>query len=417
MMSDYAHGKACKGGSVKVLEWLHKRKCLFNGNALSMAASKGNEKAVDWLLEHGAEKDTGSCTTAIKEGYLDIAKKLYVSTEYRYISCTAARAGSIEYLEWMFAQGSPVPLESLRDEALKTGQLDLLKWLQAKGCTFETNVAFSYEAVKSGSIEVMQWLRENGVEWDCKTMTYAAVQGHLDLVKWMRENGCPWNSSTTFAVAFKCRKLEVLQWLIENSCPYELQTTPNDYSKTKISSRKLATSGRSDVIKYLRKYGLYLDSSCYEMDFNKKHMIPYFDWLYENGCTIPKSLWVNAIKATNVTLLEWLKSKNCPWDTDTVYNRNIVLAIPVLEWIQQNGYEMHPNASAAAVRSDNMAVLKWMKQNGWPLTEDICLTSARLDNFEMFKWAVEAGCPVDFEACEQDTGSELIIEYINELKN
>ena len=333
LVSDYAHGKACKGGSVEVLEWLLEKDCRFNGAALIMAASKGNEKAVDWLLENGVQKDVESCTTAIREGYLDIAKKLYLSEENKYLAIVAAKSGSIKYLEWMLSNGERIPFNECGDRALKAGNIDLLKWLQTKGWTCDRSVTTSYKAVKSGKVEMMQWLRENGVEWSCQTMTSAAVQGHLDLVKWMKANGCTWNSSTTYDVALKCENVEVLQWLIENSCPYELQTTPDDDSRTKISSSKLAKNGRADVIKYLKKYGLYLDSACYEIDC--KQMIPFFDWLFENGCQIPKSLWGSAIKTSNLKLLEWLKSKNCPWDS--AYCRKLDLTVPVLEWLQRNG--------------------------------------------------------------------------------
>ena len=41
-----------------------------------------------------------------------------------------------------------------------------------------------------GHLDVLQWLRANGCPWDTNTCIYAAKGGHFELLKWAKANGC-----------------------------------------------------------------------------------------------------------------------------------------------------------------------------------------------------------------------------------
>jgi hypothetical protein len=56
-------------------------------------------------------------------------------------------------------------------------------------------------AARSGKLEVLKWLRAGGCPWDTYTCCGAARSGHLEVLQWARANGCPWDEDTCSAAA------------------------------------------------------------------------------------------------------------------------------------------------------------------------------------------------------------------------
>ena len=52
------------------------------------------------------------------------------------------------------------------------------------------------EAARSGNLELVRWLRGEGCPWDFNTCFNAVQQGHVEVLRWARENGCPWGPWT-----------------------------------------------------------------------------------------------------------------------------------------------------------------------------------------------------------------------------
>jgi len=72
--------------------------------------------------------------------------------------------------------------EYLCEAAARSGKLEVLKWLRAGGCPWDTYTCCG--AARSGHLEVLQWARENVCPWDEKTCCSAALGGNLDLLQW-----------------------------------------------------------------------------------------------------------------------------------------------------------------------------------------------------------------------------------------
>ena len=50
------------------------------------------------------------------------------------------------------------------------------------------------DAAKSGNLELVRWLRGEGCPWDMETCDEAVEYGHVEMLRWVRENGCPWSA-------------------------------------------------------------------------------------------------------------------------------------------------------------------------------------------------------------------------------
>lgn len=103
----------------------------------------------------------------------------------------AANAGLLGLLQTYRAMtGLPPPNESC-DYAALGGHLEVLKWLQGIGCTFNSNTCAN--AAEGGKLEVLKWLHEQNTDWDAITCYAAAERGHLEVLQWAIENGCEWD--------------------------------------------------------------------------------------------------------------------------------------------------------------------------------------------------------------------------------
>ena len=129
----------------------------------------------------------------------------------------AAGLGYLRTFKHLHQQGRLELLENLLQEAAKTGQLEVMKWLHANGCPWDANTCES--AAEGGHLKVLQRARANGCPWGARTCSGAAEGGHLDVLQWARANGCLWDTWTCAFAAWKGH-LEVLQWSRANGCPW-----------------------------------------------------------------------------------------------------------------------------------------------------------------------------------------------------
>ena len=137
----------------------------------------------------------------------------------------AARQGYLQVFEKYWSQGPQEKLRKLWDEhtccwAAFHGHLEVMKWLQAKGCPWGTQT--SNCAAHGGHLEMLQWMRAQDppCPWNRDVCYWAAAsKGHLEVLRWMRSQGCPWDEGVS-CVAAKNGYLKTLVWLIQEGCPY-----------------------------------------------------------------------------------------------------------------------------------------------------------------------------------------------------
>eukprot|EP00953_Heterococcus_sp_UTEX-ZZ885_P032497 16973-Heterococcus_DN1.PRE.1 len=90
------------------------------------------------------------------------------------LSLYAARSGSISMLQWLKVQTWCTFDTFTCTGAAQRGQLAALKHLRSEGCEW----IIVCEAARAGSIEQMQWLRQQqGIEITALTLAYAADRG------------------------------------------------------------------------------------------------------------------------------------------------------------------------------------------------------------------------------------------------
>lgn len=201
-MHDRLCDAAAIGGRLEVLQWAlgdHKAGASgrgSSGSGRSWMGGLGSASALD--------REWPSGQSVISAYYLD--ETLFHS---------AAIGGDLEVLKYLRAKGCPWDSRCCVHAAMH-GNLEALKWLRREGCPWDMYVCNA--AALGGDLATLEWLRARGRPWDEMTCAAAAGAGHLEALKRLKEWGCPWDEWTCSEALLKGH-YHVWDWAKRNGCP------------------------------------------------------------------------------------------------------------------------------------------------------------------------------------------------------
>lgn len=121
----------------------------------------------------------------------------------------ACRSGNLEIVEELSNKVTPEVFSTV--EAARGGHLPILKYLESKGCEWDTRT--SAAAAASGSIEVLEYLFGK-CEFNANAFSEASRKGHLHVVKWLHKHNVN-SDQRVCALASREGHLDVLKWAIQ----------------------------------------------------------------------------------------------------------------------------------------------------------------------------------------------------------
>lgn len=122
----------------------------------------------------------------VKKGNLKILKKNHDVLHEEILCEQAAAHGQVHVLKYAAAKGCTRAAACVR--ACEAGHLDCLKHLHdVVGCTLEGNMCDA--AAKNGRLNCLKYMHENGCELGNNTFLAAAANGHWDCMNYMFLNG------------------------------------------------------------------------------------------------------------------------------------------------------------------------------------------------------------------------------------
>ncbi|KAL3664066.1 hypothetical protein V7S43_010953 [Phytophthora oleae] len=408
------------GGQSHVIAWL-KQEILPNEDAswrlLFDAARAGDLDLVQWLLVRNESAVDAAVRGALKGCQWHVVK--WFTTHYKgaaLVDCIPKDV-TVEFLQWLLANGLADSFYGLLPVAAASGQLDVLKWLYDDVGERELTTDCLDQAASAGHLDVVQWLSShhcpatnlamdgaatagflNVVQWlhehriegcSVSAMDGAAENGHLEVVKWlhtMRKEGC---SVSAIEKAAGNGHLEVVQWLPSNRLE-GCTTRAMDWA---------AKGGHQEVVKWLhmnRSEGCTTDAM--DLAASSGHL-KTMQWLDENrseGCTI-KAVRM-AAGGGHLDVLKWLHvAKGQQLTSDAVDMAAAGGHLNVLEWLHDNGAEAcSPSAMQDAVLECHVPVMLFLYNNyGHDVCEQgICLVRDQWDDIKLrfagaAKWLFE----------------------------
>jgi hypothetical protein len=136
-----------------------------------------------------------------------------------------ATLGRLDVLEWYVQDSGCALVESFLLDLCagslhKAHGLDFFRWAHAEGLT--PDMVASTTLVRIGTIPILEFAHANGWPLCVQCCTRAADFGHLDVLVWLRARGCPWDTNThKAAVEWSARSGDgsVLRFCVDNGCP------------------------------------------------------------------------------------------------------------------------------------------------------------------------------------------------------
>jgi hypothetical protein len=228
--ADGLFGEAGRGGQVSVFEWAVKNglKWEFLYSAIS-AAGAGHVMLLEWMWEHGALNCTFNyCGRyAAKGGHVPVLewiKRRGLPFEHYIESCWiyAARNGHVPVLDWLMVNGHVVEecVDNCWIAAAGNGRVVVLDWLWQNGQSVNSEIM--NVAARHRPISDSEWARYHQVGWSSKTFCLAACHGELTALEWLRRQGCPWDGNVIHW-AQEMRHFHVVEWARIKGCPTEAE--------------------------------------------------------------------------------------------------------------------------------------------------------------------------------------------------
>jgi hypothetical protein len=166
--------EAAGQGHLAVLQWLHEHGWPW-GNVCQRAALGGSVAVVQYLQEQGLVLDEETMAGAARGGQLLMCQYLIeAGCPWDARACTEAIEGiSIAALRWLHENGCSWDTEAVNIAAARSGSIEMIEYLWAKGAVPNAAVLtrMLIKACARDDFAAVQWLREHGAQWPAAITT------------------------------------------------------------------------------------------------------------------------------------------------------------------------------------------------------------------------------------------------------
>ncbi|UPR04914.1 hypothetical protein HOP50_18g82590 [Chloropicon primus] len=366
---------AAVAGKLGVFQSLQAEQLSLLDRSMFSCAARGNQRAVlEWLIEAEVDDlDAKVCAQAAQGGHLELLKWLRNSKGCPWSSnvCLfAAEAGNFEILEYAHSEGCRVSSSTVT-AALRGGHLDVYSWLVAKGCKVDRFTAC--EAARRGYLRELQRMKDDPKllkSWSNEYVAMGAAEGSEEAWQWLIENGCPFGVSSYQAVMRK-GNLDVFKRMVDHS-----------------TERDLSFFQPERYLPFAALFG-HLPLLQHAVDVA--------------GMTMDDKVCAGAAKGGHLGILQWARSKGCPWSLSVARNAAEECHLDVLQWArsQDPPCPWDEKTCEGAARGGHLDVLKWLRSQDppCPWNGDVPAEAAQEGHIDVLKWALANGCPVDERTC------------------
>lgn len=305
----------------------------------------GNVEVYNWLIEHGCRYSDDVLESVIKNGNLELLKRLPHQKEYSNSLCDIAVAnGNWEVLDWLLQRGSRFRHFYVSVNIAKN-QVQTLQVLTDHRQEIPENIAS-----KVTGIDAIKWCANHGFRIDIASVN-ACRKGDIEILQYLIENGLELTSCLTIEAA-RGGQFECLKWLVSKGCPLS-------YFETAFA----ALSGRIDII----------------------------EWLLKQGCELDDGTVISVCEKGMVNVIEWLSARNCELNYPDMFHKALEYSnSEILEWLDNKGYRHQDNSIYLAIANDSVKTLEWLLNHGYK--SDITLRMLISSNCEnILRWYVEQG--------------------------
>ena len=126
----------------------------------------------------------------------------------------------------------------------------------------------------------------------------------------------------------------------------------------------------------------------------EKGNLDIIEWARSKGCPWSSDTCGYAAKDGNLELLKWLWARRCPWSATTCFYAAKFGHFELLKWAREHGCELGADACAGAAENGHLAILQWLRTEGAEWDTRTVGAAVKNRHLDVLHWAVLHGCPV-----------------------
>ncbi len=267
---------------------------------------------------------------AVADGFLNLVKWYNTHLKFPF-------SGRCRFFGWNM---TPI--------AAKNNRLDLLKWLEERGCDLAGCV---HSAAEGGHLPILEWLNTKDVYW-CGQET-AAKNGHLLVLQWLVRKMGPTELAQVPAAAAHGGHLEVLKWACANG--WSLDTF-----KKQVWTYA-AFNGHLHILEWVWGQGYPCDEWTIH-ELAREGNLKVLQWVYDHGYPVNHIAFEQAAESGHMHVLRWLQEKDCPRSEMGFKGAAIRGRLEVLQWAYHNGFSWDKKASLELAKQfGHEHLVKWIQ--------------------------------------------------------
>jgi hypothetical protein len=243
----------------------------------------------------------------------------------------ASKSGSLELVKWLYAKGYPVRGKAMRNAA-SSGNVALCKWVSGHGIG-PTQSAME-EAVKRGHVEVLEWLSTQGCSCTSELLRYAVRKGGVPVISWCLDHlPQPIDFSDLLVLSCRNKRSDVLEYLLDER---GFQCSPTELMNAAADHMFYNVRASFDAAILVKRYDIplyrhYLSDAIYYDDLDRLR------FALSQGQKVTKDCYTLLMTKADPTLLnEVLLAKKV---VDSIPEADQELIKETLQY-----YRCHPNA-------------------------------------------------------------------------
>lgn len=137
----------------------------------------------------------------------------------------------------------------------------------------------------------------------------------------------------------------------------------------------------------------------------------------DRGCD-QRNICYMAAQLGRLDVLQFARTKNCPWNVGTCEAAARNGHLEVLQWARANGCPWNARICAAAAAGGHLTVLEWARSidTPCPWLESTCIAAAERGHLAILRYAREHSCPCTTKTCEAAarSGQAEVLQWVQE---
>ena len=211
---------------------------------------------------------------------------------------------------------------------------------------------------------------------------YAFMLTNIPLLTWLSKINKNKNRKipffvTNYRIALYFATPEVLKWIITNIKIFGPQQYDNGSNR---GLEYISYGGNIECLQLAIKSNYCLNE--YVINYAAKHGLSLVKWLRSQECPWDSNLYIYAALYGHIDLLEWAEKNGCPMDIAQPSN---------LE-----NHDINRCICCSAATNGSLEVMKWVISHGFSwhdLIMNRLLKSKNNERLKTFLWALDQGCP------------------------